>query len=319
MMRLPKGADARLLFVTLSNIGDMVLTTPALEALHAAYPDHRIDIIADARSSALLEFCPYRGDLLHRDKRAGWRGMLRLIHALRGRHYAAVVDLRTDFLPWLLKTDRRAARWRAAPHGPHAVDQHYAITARVLPQSTHPPPARVWLAPQDAEWARQTLGALNSTGPWLALAPGANWPGKIWPLTHYKTLLDDIADLFGGIMVLGSAQDRPLAAELRTASSRPCLDFTGNTTLTQAAALLDHASFFVGNDSGLGHIAAARGVPTLTLMGPGRPERYKPFGPDATLLEAPSRDLTRLTPALVATTLREKMAAIAPESSGDQK
>jgi ADP-heptose:LPS heptosyltransferase len=317
-MRLPEAPDARLLFVTLSNIGDMVLTTPALEALHAAYPDHRIDIIADARSSALLEFCPYRGDLLHRDKRAGWRGMLHLIHALRRRRYTAVVDLRTDFLPWVLKTGRRTARWRAGPHGPHAVDQHYAIAARVLPNATRPPPARVWLAPGDAEWADATLAALNDTGPWLALAPGANWPGKIWPLAHYKTLLEEVAPLFGGILVLGSVQDRSLAAELRTASPLPCLDCTGNTTLTQAAALLDHAGFFVGNDSGLGHIAAARGVHTLTLMGPGRPERYKPFGPKATLVEAPSRDLTRLTPALVGATVREKMAAKASGTPSTQ-
>ena len=312
-MHLSETPDARLLFVTLSNIGDMVLTTPALEALHEAYPDHRIDIIADARSSDLLASCPYRGDLLHRDKRAGWRGMLHLIRALRGRRYTAVVDLRTDFLPWLLKAGRRTARWRAGPHGAHAVDQHYAIAARVLPNATRPPPARVWLAPGDAEWADATLAAFNDRGPWLALAPGANWPGKIWPLTHYKKLLEEVAPLFGGMMVLGSAQDRLLAAELSATRALPCLDCTGRTTLTQAAALLDHAEFFVGNDSGLGHIAAARGVPTLTLMGPGRPERYKPFGPNATLLEAPSRDLTRLTPALVGATLREKMAAKRPE------
>lgn len=314
-MRLSEDSAARLLFITLSNIGDMVLTTPALEALHEAYPGHLIDIVADARSSALLEFCPYRGDLLHRDKRAGWRGMLRLIQRLRGRRYAAVVDLRTDFMPWVLRTERRTARWRAGPHGPHAVDQHYAIASRVIPQSTRPPPARVWLAPKDSAWADEMLANAGIEGPWLALAPGANWPGKIWPLTCYQALLDDVANLFSGIMVLGSAQDRPLAAALRATSPRLCLDFSGATTLTQAAALLDRASFFVGNDSGLGHIAAARGVPTLTLMGPGRPERYKPFGPGATLLEAPSRDLTRLTPALVGATIREKMANLAPRVS----
>ena len=305
----------RLLFVTLSNIGDMVLTTPALEALHEAFPDHRIDIVADARSSALLAGCPYRGDLLHRDKRAGWRGMFQLIQVLRGRHYTAVVDLRTDFLPWAVRAKQRAARWRAHPRGPHAVDQHYAIAACVLPSPTRPPPARVWLSPGDQEWAIAQWAEEDCRSPWLAVAPGANWPGKIWPLSHYKTLLQDLGDLFAGFMILGSAQDRPLAMELIAASARPCLDFTGRTTLTQAAALLDRATFFVGNDSGLGHIAAARGIPTLTLMGPGRPERYKPFGPQASLLEAPSRDLTRLTPEEVGASLRERMDALAPRIS----
>lgn len=296
-------ADAiapRLLFVTLSNIGDLVLTTPALEALHEAFPEHRVDIVADARSSALLAHCPYLGDLLHRDKRAPLRDTLALIGRLRQRRYRAIIDLRTGFLPWLLRAEQRTAQWRAGPHGPHAVDQHYAIAARVLPRVTLPPPARVWLAPDDAAWARNTLTEISGAEPWLALAPGANWPGKIWPVDYYAALTRSLVSRYARLMILGSAQDRTLATELAAKSAIPCVDFTGRTTLTQSAALLDAASLFIGNDSGLGHIAAARGIPTLTLMGPGRPERYKPHGKFAVLLEAPARDLTRLTPETVA-------------------
>lgn len=290
----------RLLFVTLSNIGDLVLTTPALEALHGAFPDHRIDIVADARSSALLAHCPYLGELLHRDKRAPLRDTLALISRLRKQRYRAVIDLRTGFLPWLLRAERRTAQWRAGPHGPHAVDQHYAIAARVLPQVTSPPPARVWLAPDDAAWAHSALADPSAAGPWLALAPGANWPGKIWPVDYYAALTRHLSSRYARLMILGSAQDRALATALAAKSAIPCVDFAGRTTLTQSAALLDAASLFIGNDSGLGHVAAARGIPTLTLMGPGRPERYKPYGPHAVLLEAPARDLTRLTPETVA-------------------
>ena len=293
----------RVLFVALSNIGDLVLTTPALQAVHAAYPDHLIDIVADIRSSELLRACPYLGTLHHRHKAEGLRGTLRLIATLRTQSYAAIVDLRTDFLPWLLKGARRTARWRRPPHGPHAAEQHFAIASRVLPSAENIPDAQVWISSLDLEFAENFLRPA-AAGRWLALAPGANWPGKIWPAAYFAELIERVADTFSGVMILGSAQDRMVAAHLGQGCRLPCLNLAGTTSLTQAAALLDHVTVFVGNDSGLGHIAAARGVPTLTLFGPGRPERYRPWGSKARLLQAPNRDLTALRASDVEAELR---------------
>ncbi|MBM4226567.1 MAG: glycosyltransferase family 9 protein [Gammaproteobacteria bacterium] len=300
-------SEPRLLFVTLSNIGDLVLTTPTLEALHRAWPEHLIDIVADARSSDLLRACPYLGTLYHRDKRAGMAGTLKLIAALRARRYTAVVDLRTDFLPWLLRADARSARWRRGAHGPHAAEQHFAVAARILPSPADIPAARIWITPEDAEFATQVL--ISLPGPrLLAIAPGANWPGKIWPVSHFEALLERTAGLFSGVILLGSRQDRAITAALKETSPLPALDLAGSTTLRQAAALLDATSVFVGNDSGLGHLAAARGIPSITLIGPGRPERYRPWGPQARLLEAPQRQLPLLLPETVATALHEILA-----------
>jgi len=293
----------RVLFVTLSNIGDLILTTPALEALHAAYPDHLVDIVADARSSELLRACPYLGTLHHRHKAEGARGLWRLIRQLRQHTYTAIVDLRTDFLPWLLRARRRTAPWRRGSHGPHAVEQHFAVTSRVLCRAGTIPAARVWHAPADTLQAQDLLAPLPA-GRWLGLAPGANWPGKIWPAPHYARLIENVADLFTGVVLFGGANDTGITAFLAEGRAIPCLNLAGRTSLTVAAALLDHMAAFVGNDSGLGHLAAARGVPTLTLFGPGRPARYRPWGPHAQILEAPQRDLTALQPAAAEAVLR---------------
>lgn len=296
----------RILFITLSNIGDLVLTTPALEALHAAYPDHAIDIVADPRSSELLRACPYLGTLHHRDKSRGWRGMLALVRALRRVRYTAVVDLRTDFVPWLLRSQRRAARWHRPSHGQHASAQHLAIVSRVLPAGFTVPPPRVWIQAQDTEFAREALASIPAKR-WLAVAPGANWPGKIWPLNHYVELARRLSDLCDGLLVLGGPGDRVLAVELAERARMAVCDLAGRTTLCQAAALLDLAAVFVGNDSGLGHMAAARGIPTLTLFGPGRPERYRPLGARARMIEAPGGVLPALSPAVVETAVREML------------
>ncbi|MSR16092.1 MAG: lipopolysaccharide heptosyltransferase family protein, partial [Gammaproteobacteria bacterium] len=88
----------RLLVITLSNIGDVVLTTPVFEALTAHFPDRRIDIVRDARSIDALASAPYVGEIFLRHKRAGWTGLLALIKTLRRRRYHLVVDLRSPVL-----------------------------------------------------------------------------------------------------------------------------------------------------------------------------------------------------------------------------
>ncbi|MSR14920.1 MAG: glycosyltransferase family 9 protein [Gammaproteobacteria bacterium] len=285
--------ESRLLFITLSNIGDLVLTTPILVALHTAYPRHLIDIVADARSSSLLAGCPFRGDIFHRDKKDGIPGLLKLVRILRQRHYDAIIDLRTDFLPWMLHADRRTARWRRGAHGPHAIDQHFAIAKRIIKTPLPLPNTIVWLDSQDEAFAAAAFVPFRNAR-CLALATGANWPGKIWPIAYFEELIELSKKEFDVIAILGGPRDRSDTAQLAARSALPILNFTGDTNLTQAAAILDYATVFVGNDSGLGHIAAARGVRTLTLFGPGRPERYRPWGARAEILEAPSRNLSLL-------------------------
>lgn len=303
--------SARLLFVTLSNIGDLVLTTPALVALHEAYPAHAIDVVADARSSELLRACPFLGSLFHREKGRGRRGWLALVATLRAHRYDAVVDLRTDFLPWLLRARRRSARWQARPAGPHAAQQHHAVVQRLLPDREAPiPPSKLWLSPAECAAADRWLAGLPGSA-WLALAPGANWPGKIWPIGRYGELVGRVAGRFDGVIVLGAAADRTIAAELAAATSAlPVLDVCGRTSLPEAAALLARARAFVGNDSGLGHMAAALGVPTITVFGPGRPERYRPWGEAARVVLAPGLDLERLGATAVADALLAQLDGV---------
>jgi ADP-heptose:LPS heptosyltransferase len=78
------------------------------------------------------------------------------------------------------------------------------------------------------------------------------------------------------------------------------LNLAGTTTLLQAAALLSRATLFIGNDSGLGHLCAAVGRPTLTLFGPGDPDRYHPWGPQAHWLVAADGNIASLSPTAVA-------------------
>ncbi|MCC7413501.1 MAG: glycosyltransferase family 9 protein [Gammaproteobacteria bacterium] len=296
------------LLVALSNVGDAVLTTPVLEALHAFDPRLVIDIVADRRSAQLFEHCPYRGRIVLKDKRAGLGGVVALVRELRRVRYRYVVDLRTHVLGYLLRTDRVLAKWRSPPAGVHAVEEHCAVLQPLVGDRV-PPPARIWLTERLRADARIAVGARGEERV-LALGPGANWPGKIWPAARYRELAARVCADFDRIVILGNSAERELGEQVRAGITLPAVNLAGATDLLQAAAVLGGCRAFVGNDSGLGHLAAAIGTPTLVVFGPGNPVRYRPWGAHADWLGSPGAGLDDLAAATVAEGLRELLARL---------
>ena len=304
-MPKPPVEQERLLVITLSNIGDLVLTTPIFEALSQRFAGYPIDIVGDRRSIELLAHASYVGEIFIFQKRGGWRAHLALLRQLRRRRYAAVVDLRTAYIPYLLRAALRLHKPTRRTPGLHAVREHYSALAAIEPAPS-PPECRLYLPAASVDAARSLLTALPGRL-WLALAPGANWPGKQWPREHFRTLLTHAASRFDGVIILGSAADERDAAAL-SETTLPVLNVAGRTDLCTAAALIAQARAFLGNDSGLGHIAAAMQVPTLTLFGPGDPARYRPWGKQAQIACAPDQDLSRLLPSTVFAVLEQLLA-----------
>ena len=165
-----------ILLITLSNIGDAVMTTPVIVALRQQYPDASIDIVTDARASELFEHMPGKGTVFLKDKQAGWRGTARLVKRLRRQRYDLVVDLRTDGLTLLLRARTRLTRRGCRTRDHHAVQRHFAVIAayeglRDIPATT------LWLAQSEHNFATSRLSGLP--GPhWLAIGPGARWAPK---------------------------------------------------------------------------------------------------------------------------------------------
>jgi ADP-heptose:LPS heptosyltransferase len=304
-----------LLFITRRHIGDALMTTPVLEAMHQRYPSARIDILAGPQSAILFEYCPYRGQIWRMDKGAGYQERLGLIRQLRRQHYDLIVDLRTDGLAYFLRAREKRTRWGARDRIQrcHDVERHAAIFDRTLSLQALPSPV-VWLDPKTTDQAQRRLRVLPGRR-WLALAPGANWGPKCWPVARFVELIAAIGEEFDGVLLLGGPDDIPRSRELAELIQYPCLNLTGDTDLLLAAGLLAKASAFVGNDSGLGHLASAVGTPSLTVFGPGEPERFHPWGCQADWMVATDRDLSKLTGQSVAERLRTHLSRL--ESPAD--
>ncbi|AWB08854.1 glycosyltransferase family 9 protein (plasmid) [Azospirillum humicireducens] len=281
---------SRILFITSNRLGDAVLSTGLLDHLTRAYPDARLTIACGPLPAPLFRSVPGLERLIPLAKRSYARHWLRLWLECVGTRWDLVLDLRNSAVGRLVPARRRV--FHAKPPRPmHKVEENAALLG------LSPPPApRLWI--DDA--ARRQADALipAGTGPFLAIGPTANWLGKEWPADRFARLALRLTGEGGAlagarVAVLAAGPERERAKPVLDALGDRAIDLTGRTDPMAAAACLERASLYVGNDSGLMHIAAAAGVPTVGLFGPGYPAVYGPWGPQGRVVvsEVPQADL----------------------------
>ena len=274
----------RLLFITATRIGDAVLSSGLLGHLLERHPGARVTIAAGRAAAPLFAAVPGLERVLTIDKRPYKRHWLDLWTATAFRRWDLVVDLRASAIAYLVPARRRVtAGKRDDPR--HRVEELAALLG------LDPPPApRVWLAPEHEAAAARLVPA---GGPVLAIGPAANWPGKQWPATRFAEVARRLTGSGGA---LAGARVAILAAGPERDQARPViealpatrvLDLVGAVDLLTAAACLRRCRAFLGNDSGLMHLAAAAGTPTLGLFGPSHTRRNRPWGPKAAFLRTP--------------------------------
>ena len=282
------------LIITLSNIGDLVMSTPLMEGISTLMPEKSIDVLGDARSSELLKNAPYISTIFNRDKKGKLGQQVNLFNRLRSQRYDLIVDLRTGFLPYLLHSQHKYIKRKGSGVVKHSVEECYSCIQGYGKFPEDIPHCKIYLSDDDIR-ITQKLTKHLPLGKWLVIGPGANWPGKKWPAAKYGIILKRALELklFDAALIVGSTEDREenLAVEL---SNLPVLDLRGQTSLTEVAAVLSKADLFVGNDSGLGHIASGVGLRTITLFGPGNPQRYRPWGEKGDIIVAPDENLNNL-------------------------
>lgn len=272
-------APEQILFIGLSNVGDVVMGTPVLRALHGLYPAAVFDVVADNKSRDLYECAPFIRAIYIKHKDGLLRGAPALIRTLWRTRYDLIVDIRTDGLAWLLRGRRKYTKWRRKSYGEHAVLELLGVIAG-LHGDRPVPHTKVWLADQHREAARRQLARFKG-GRLLALGVGsALKPLKSWPEEKFIELCRLRRADFAGVILLGNEAERARTQRVIRGLDLPCIDTLGNSLLA-AAALLERAFVYLGPDSGLGHIASAMGRPTVTFFGPLNPARYRPWGEKA--------------------------------------
>ena len=281
----------KILFISLSNIGDAVMTTPVLQALHELYPGAVIDIVGDQRSSVIFKHCPYRGKIFHKQKNSFLRGVPALIMELWAQSYDLIVDLRTDGLAYLLPAGNRLTKLNRIKTGAHSVQQHLGIISKIY--HSDPPQCHVWTSSTEKKFAEESLGDYYGKK-MLGLGTGANAEKKIWPKENYLSLVEKAGEFFDAVVFLGDSRDKEYSDYISSRADVPSINLCGMTGILEAVAIQQRLVLFVGNDSGLGHMASAAGTPTITIFGTGEPERYRPWGERSLWLQGKDNNLINI-------------------------
>jgi ADP-heptose:LPS heptosyltransferase len=261
----------RILFITSSRIGDAVISCGILETLRLAHPTARITVACGAAAEGVFTRLPGLERLIVFEKERFDLHWLRLWTKLVTKFWNIVVDVRGSGLSLCL-----AAGKRHMIRGGRRPGRRYEQLGAALGLSPAPLPVS-WTGAADEAKAALLL----PSGPIIALGPTANWDGKIWPPSRFvdlfKTLQHEIpgarAAIFAGPGEAERARAAPVLAALPDA-----IDLVGTLTLPEVAACLRRTKIFIGNDSGLMHIAAAAGAPCLGLFGRSRADEYAPAG-----------------------------------------
>ena len=317
------------LYVRLPNwLGDVVMALPLLRALRASRPDAEITLVAKKQFLPLLESwavadralaLPPQGPgyfAFFRDLRSSYPDVwLLFTNSFRG-----------DLEAWLTGCRQRFGLVRPGKRRP-LLSHHYLVPAGFDERTHHQlelwenflrhfglnaPPDRAPLATSDLSTLNSQLS--TSSQP-VGLIPGSeNTPAKRWPIAHWRALIEAFPST--RFALFGTVNDAPLTTAIAAGfDSARVEDLAGRTTLPEYCTRLRACRVLVTNDTGGMHLANALGVPLIGLFGPTNPVRTGPvFSSPARLLQPPGcpptggGNLADLTPATVATALRELLA-----------
>lgn len=309
--RRPDRAEERhgspILLVPYMWIGDFVRCHTVIKLLRQDFPDRPIDMLATAMVSPLVDYMPGVRKSIVVDlprRRLALGRHYALASRLRREGYGqalvmprtwksalapclAGIPLRTGFVgEWrfgLINDLRRGER-----ELPRMVERCAALAlAKGAPLPPEwPRPELTVPASEVAAW-RERAGLMRGAHCEVALAPGAVGPSKRWQAQSYADFARQLVAEGRRVWIVGGPNEKELAAEIAAVSPSDIRDLTG-ADLRNAILALAAADLTVSNDSGLMHVAAALGKPTIGIFGPTSPHHWAPLNPLAAVIETPN-------------------------------
>ncbi len=294
-------------------IGDVVLATAVLQSLRRAYPAAHITWAVGSWSCPAIADHPLLDAVLDTGPSAlpvkTPSGFARFVRQLRAGNYDLAVSLVRSPLMSL------ALLLSGIPHraGLDSAGRGFGYTVRAAIDPLQPRhEAEIYLdvpralgldvsgchanIPVDAADRERVRALLHGDKPLLIINPaGGRNPGmtldvKRWPPEHFAALADRLAvKLDAHLVLLAGPGDGAIIAAVQSRLQTPAQVFLGVLSFSEIAALASLSRLYIGNDTGLTHLAAAAGAPTAMILGPSDPARYAPFTDNALALWKPAR------------------------------
>lgn len=293
----------RYLIVQLADIGDLIVSTPALAALREGQPDAHIALLTTAHAAPILNGTTLVDEIITFNKgqfnssRAFFKpGNLRRVFKLRQGQYDAVIffhhfTLKLGTVKFALIALATGAKRRIGLDNGNG----WFLTERLLDGgfgAEHQ--AQYWLnlvgllgaesSPRPAVIGKSVPGSefqVPHEKPSVVIHAGSGGYSKArrWDAEKFAAVADRLHDEYNAQIVLvgGKGDD---SEAVKAAMTNTPIDLTGETSLNQLASILEKSTLFIGADSGVMHVAAAAGTPIVAIFGPSNPDAWSPWTPN---------------------------------------
>lgn len=309
----------RILLLRPDHLGDVLLSTPAINALRAAHPDAEIhalvgpwaaEVVANFDSLDAVITLNYPG--FSRTPQANWRSpyeqAFRAAGQLRRIGYSAAIILRPDHwwgallarlagIPRRIGYDREDTRLFVNQRVPfrheHVVMQNTRLVQAYSGDTTSPDiPLEFPVRSEDDYWVQGYLEEwdVEPVERLLAIHPGSGTWVKRWDEARWALVADALHEQLGvHIIFTGADHELPMVSQIVAQMKHTPTLMVGDATIGQLAALYKRCTAVLGPDSGPLHLAASVGTATVTLFGPADPVEFGPWGnPDRHVVLASS-------------------------------
>jgi len=283
----------RILVIRLSSLGDIILTTPVLDALKENYGNSEISFLTKQQYQGLLESDPRIDSVIYFEpegKDKGVSGLLRLTGSLKREKFDLIVDLHSNLRSFLIRLLVRAGkkvhyhkkliprflmvrfkRWRVNPVS--TIDNYLKSLGEIGIRAWSRIP-RLYSKKESEIWAESFFveNGLLKDEILVGIAPGAKWETKRWDLDKFSSVAKNLSqDLPAKILLVGDEKDQKFIIEIEDQIGKEGTIKAVNFPLNRLIPLVERCGLFISNDSGLMHLASSLGVPTIGIFGPTSP------------------------------------------------
>ena len=287
----------KILLVRVRSIGDTVLATPSAFALKRFLPHAEVDILVEDWVAPLLNNHPYIDNVIVLE-RGGVMARARVARELRSANYDVVYNLHGGTTATFLtratgaphrvgfKTYQYAQLHTHKAPSPlllwgqqraHSVEQQLALLGWTGVPVTDRPPTSLGVDPEAVEAINRRLAAAELDDLKIALIhPAAAFATKQWASENFARVVEFVAERGFAPVALVAPTESAVLENLLKELSAPILSFN-DLSLPEVTALAARSQLFVGNDSGIAHIAAAVGTPSVVIFGSSNIAHWRPW------------------------------------------
>ncbi len=264
----------KILVVTLSNLGDVILTLPVFSNLLDAYPKAELHVIVGTGALEVFSADRRIQKVIPYDKKMPLKEKFQFLQGIRRERYDLIIDLRKSWVGLLGGAKSRNSYISFSGKKIHKSIKHLTALKTIgLKASLDKASFLDW----QVQKSNLVDGISQESSRLVVAAVGSKSDIKKWPAEYYAKLLDRLAKLEGcQVVLIGDGHDNADASKVESLMIEDVKNLCGKTDFKELCSIIQKAALVITNDSAPLHIADSLKIPTLAIFGPTDPKKYGP-------------------------------------------